>query len=72
MARCEEKTGAEILALTLNGNLSNDRMFPSLSSFNGKRIDREYAENRVRWEPLYRATQIKGDRRDASVAFAQR
>ena len=29
--------------------------------FNGKRIDREYAENRVRWEPLYEATQIKGD-----------
>jgi hypothetical protein len=24
-------------------------------------IDREYAENRMRWEPLYEATQIKGD-----------
>src|SRR4051794_27303364 len=61
MAMCEEKTGAEILALAHNGNLSNGRMFPIIESFNGKRIDREYAENRVRWEPLYEATQIKGD-----------
>ena len=58
---CEEKTGAEILAIAHNGNLSNGRMFPIIESFTGKRIDREYAENRVRWEPLYEATQIKGD-----------
>jgi hypothetical protein len=61
MASTEEKTGAEILALAHNGNLSNGRMFPIIESFNGRRIDREYAENRVRWEPLYEATQIKGD-----------
>ncbi len=61
MAMTEEKTGAEILALAHNGNLSNGRMFPIIESFNGRRIDREYAENRVRWEPLYEATQIKGD-----------
>ena len=61
MAMVEEKTGAEILALAHNGNLSNGRMFPIIESFNGKRIDREYAENRTRWEPLYEATQIKGD-----------
>ena len=36
-------------------------MFPIIESFNGKRIDREYAENRMRWEPLYETTQIKGD-----------
>ena len=36
-------------------------MFPIIKSFTGKRIDREYAENRVRWEPLYEVTQIKGD-----------
>src|SRR4051812_28016115 len=53
MAMVEEKTGAEILALAHNGNLSNGRMFPIIESFNGRRIDREYAENRVRWEPLY-------------------
>jgi hypothetical protein len=61
MATTEEKTGAEILALAHNGNLSNGRMFPIIESFNGRRIDREYAENRMRWEPLYEATQIKGD-----------
>ncbi len=61
MAMVEEKTGAEILALAHNGNLSNGRMFPIIESFTGKRIDREYAENRMRWEPLYEATQIKGD-----------
>ncbi len=61
MATTEEKTGAEILAIAHNGNLSNGRMFPIIESFNGRRIDREYADNRVRWEPLYEITQIKGD-----------
>ena len=61
MALCEEKTGAQILAIAHNGNLSNGRMFPIIESFTGKRIDREYADNRVRWEPLYEVTQIKGD-----------
>jgi hypothetical protein len=61
MVMCEDKTGAQILALAHNGNLSNGRMFPIIESFTGKKIDREYAENRMRWEPLYEATQIKGD-----------
>jgi len=61
MAMCEEKTGAQILAIAHNGNLSNGRMFPIIESFTGKKIDRAYAENRVRWEPLYEITQIKGD-----------
>jgi Protein of unknown function (DUF3604) len=61
MAATEQKIGGEVLALAHNGNLSNGRMFPIIESFTGKRIDREYAENRMRWEPLYEATQIKGD-----------
>jgi Protein of unknown function (DUF3604) len=61
MAECEAKTGGEVLALAHNGNLSNGRMFPIIESFTGKRIDREYAANRMRWEPLYEVTQIKGD-----------
>ena len=61
MAMCEEKTGSEVLAIAHNGNLSNGRMFPIIESFTGKKIDREYAENRTRWEPLYECTQIKGD-----------
>ena len=49
----EEKTGGQVLAIAHNGNLSNGRMFPLIESFTGKPIDREYAENRERWEPLY-------------------
>ena len=30
------------------------------SSFTGGELDRDYAETRARWEPLYEATQIKG------------
>ena len=61
MAETEQKTGSEVLAIAHNGNLSNGRMFPIIESFTGKRIDAAYAENRMRWEPLYEATQMKGD-----------
>jgi len=61
MAAYEEKTHGRVLAIAHNGNLSNGRMFPIIESFTGKKIDREYAENRARWEPLIEATQIKGD-----------
>jgi hypothetical protein len=57
----EEKTGGHVLAIAHNGNLSNGLMFPMIESFTGKPVDREYAEMRRRWEPLYEATQIKGD-----------
>jgi hypothetical protein len=36
-------------------------MFPTVDSFTGMPFDRSYAETRARWEPLYEATQIKGD-----------
>lgn len=36
-------------------------MFPLIESFTGLPIDRDYAEGRARCEPLYEATQIKGD-----------
>ncbi len=61
MAAYEEKTGGSVLAIAHNGNLSNGRMFPIIESFTNKPVDREYAEQRARWEPLYEATQIKGD-----------
>jgi hypothetical protein len=61
MAAYEEKTHGRVLAIAHNGNLSNGRMFPIIESFTGKKIDRAYAENRARWEPLIEATQIKGD-----------
>ncbi|MHC4954519.1 MAG: DUF3604 domain-containing protein [Planctomycetota bacterium] len=61
MAAYEAKTGGSILAIGHNGNLSNGRMFPLADTFTGKPFDRKWAETRARWEPLYEATQIKGD-----------
>jgi len=49
-----------VLAIAHNGNLSNGTMFPIVEAF-GKAIDREYAEQRAKWERLYEATQTKGD-----------
>ncbi len=60
MADYEAKTGGNVLAIAHNGNGSNGRMFPIIESFTGQRIDKEYAENRRRWEPLYEVTQMKG------------
>ena len=60
MTAYEEKTGGDVLAIAHNGNLSNGRMFPVVEAF-GKKIDREYAETRAKWERLYEATQTNGD-----------
>lgn len=59
MATTEEKTGSEVLAIAHNGNLSNGIMFPIVEAF-GKKIDRNYAETRAKWERLYEVTQTKG------------
>jgi hypothetical protein len=61
MAAYEDRTGGDILAIAHNGNLSNGIMFPLMDTFTGKRFDRAYAETRMKWEPLYEVTQIKGD-----------
>lgn len=60
MAAYEERTGGSVLAIPHNGNLSNGEMF-TLTDLAGDAIDRDYAEARSRWEPLYEVTQIKGD-----------
>ena len=57
----EAKTGGDVLAIAHNGNLSNGLMFPLINHVDGKPITRKYVETRARWEPLYEATQIKGD-----------
>jgi len=57
----EAKTGGDVLALAHNGNLANGIMFPVRAQYDGKRLDKEYVEQRIKWEPLYEATQIKGD-----------
>jgi hypothetical protein len=57
----QQRTGAEVLAIPHNGNLSNGRMF-SVNKFDGTTpYDRELAELRARMEPLAEVTQIKGD-----------
>ena len=56
----EDKTGGDVLAIAHNGNLSNGLMFPTVEAF-GKKLDKEYADTRMRWERLYEATQTKGD-----------
>ena len=72
MTAYEQKTGGSALAIAHNGNLSNGRMFPIIESFTGKPVDREYAEQRAKWERLYEATQTKGDGETHPCAFAER
>ena len=61
MQTYEDKTGGRLLAIAHNGNMSNGAMFPKIETEFGARVNRQYAETRIRWEPLYEATQIKGD-----------
>jgi Protein of unknown function (DUF3604) len=61
MSAYEENTGGRVLAIAHNGNLSNGGMFPVETTLSGRRVDLTYAEQRVRWEPLYEVTQQKGD-----------
>jgi hypothetical protein len=61
LANYEQKTGGEVLAIPHNGNLSNGIMFPLKAQWNGKKLDKAYVRQRDKWEPLYEATQIKGD-----------
>ena len=57
----QKRTGAQVLAIPHNGNLSNGRMF-SVNRFDGKTpYGRELAEQRARLEPIVEFTQIKGD-----------
>ena len=60
LAGYEEKTAGSAIAIPHNGNLSNGLMFTD-KTFSGKRMNREYAEARVRWEPIIEISQIKGD-----------
>ena len=60
MASYEDKTGGRVLAIPHNGNLSNGLMFDDVT-FSGKKLSREYAEQRMHWEPVYEVTQMKGD-----------
>jgi len=61
MESYEKQTEGKVLALAHNGNLSNGIMFPEINPSTGEALTQSYAETRMRWEPLYEVTQIKGD-----------
>jgi hypothetical protein len=60
MATYEQKTGGQLLAIAHNGNLSNGLMFDDVT-FTKKKLTKDYALRRTRWEPVYEVTQMKGD-----------
>jgi hypothetical protein len=55
-----DRTGAQVLAIPHNGNLSNGLMF-SVETNDGKPYTKELAELRASLETLVEVTQIKGD-----------
>ena len=59
MAAAQDKTNSELMAIAHNGNLSNGVMFPMIEAF-GKKLDKNYADTRAKWERLYEVTQTKG------------
>ncbi len=58
MAAYEAKTGGSVLAIPHNGNLSNGLMF-AVERLNGQPIDKQYAQSRMRWEPLIEVTKSR-------------
>ena len=60
LANYESTTGGQVIAIPHNGNLSNGQMFAEKTA-SGKSLTREYAMERMRWEPIIEVTQMKGD-----------
>ncbi|MFQ3457688.1 DUF3604 domain-containing protein [Bradyrhizobium sp. UFLA01-814] len=56
----QRKAGNELLAISHNANLSDGRMYPTEVDLHGRPIDRAYAEDRMRNEPLIELKQTKG------------
>ena len=53
MADAEQKTCSKLLAIPHNGNMSLGLMFDDITLTTKKPIDGDYAQRRMRWEPLY-------------------
>ena len=60
MEEYEKKFGERLLAIPHNGNLSNGLMFDD-KTYTGDPLSVEYAKRRMKWEPIYEVTQMKGD-----------
>ena len=56
----EKNTGGRAMAIAHNGNISNGLMFDD-ATLAKKPLDGAYAQARMRWEPVYEVTQMKGD-----------
>lgn len=56
----EESSGGRVMSIPHNGNLSNGIMWDT-RTLSGKPIDTDYANKRMRWEPIAEVTQVKGD-----------
>jgi Protein of unknown function (DUF3604) len=56
----QRKAGNDLLAISHNANLSDGRMYPTEVDLHGRPIDRAYAEDRMRNEPLIEIKQLKG------------
>lgn len=52
--------GNDVMAITHNGNLSDGHLYPRAFTNAGQPIDREYAETRMRHEPIAEISQVKG------------
>jgi hypothetical protein len=52
--------GTTLLAIPHNGNASDGLMFPMETSYGGSALTKQYTETRMRNEPVYELTQIKG------------
>jgi len=61
MANLEKNTGAKVFAIPHGGNLSNGLMFDDITFTTKKPLTADYAKRRMKWEPLYETTQMKGD-----------
>ena len=57
----EDDTGGDVLAIAHNGNMSNGIMFSDKYYDGNRDIGPRYAQDRMKWEPVYEVTQIKGD-----------
>lgn len=56
----QRQSGAVLLAIPHNGNASDGLMFPESTSYGGSTVGKSYAENRMRNEPIYEISHIKG------------
>lgn len=52
MSDAETKAGARLLAIPHNGNLSSGLMFDDVTFTARKRLNGDYAQRCIRWEPL--------------------